>query len=192
MGLPEIRLFPKSAEAKPVKVRIIRDNATKEIMVVRGPIYPTAFHLRRTERNGRHPDRPPFLPAARRRDPSGSSLPRLAGRKAPPLILDLRGVLRRRERGSPPVPQPLRPRRPRPAPSRRRAGAKEILACPEAAPLEALPVILWIDQTTMGPAEIVAACLRESPQGQGRRRPDARVDGPPGTSIRCPAATPFS
>jgi carboxyl-terminal processing protease len=49
MGLPEIRLFSKSREAKPVKVRIVRENSTKEIMVPRGPIYPRSYTF--TEQN---------------------------------------------------------------------------------------------------------------------------------------------
>ncbi len=42
-GLSEIRLALKSPEAKPVKVRIVRDNETKEIPVVRGTVYAKPF-----------------------------------------------------------------------------------------------------------------------------------------------------
>ncbi len=43
----------------------------------------------------------------------------------------------------------------------KRGGVIDILACPEAAPLESLPLILWIAPSTMGPAEIAAACLHD-------------------------------
>jgi carboxyl-terminal processing protease len=159
MGLPEIRLFSKSREAKPVKVRIVRENSTKEIMVPRGPIYPRSFTF--AEQNGTagilavHHFHAPLVEDIRR-----ELLPRLSGRPGT-LVLDLRGsfegeneearkflnlFLKTAQAGS----------------FELKDGAKEILSCPDAAPLETRPVILWIDQTTMGPAEIVAACLHES------------------------------
>jgi carboxyl-terminal processing protease len=159
MGLPEIRLFSKSQGTKPVKVRIVHENATKEIMVPRGPIYPRSFTF--TEQNGTagilavHHFYAPLVEDVRR-----ELLPRLAG-KPGALVLDLRGAfegeneearrflnlfLKTAQAGS----------------FEMKDGAKEILACPDAAPLETRPVVLWVDQTTMGPAEIVAACLRES------------------------------
>ena len=42
-----------------------------------------------------------------------------------------------------------------------KAGEKEILASPEVPPLARLPLIVWINQGTLGPAEAVAAVLKE-------------------------------
>jgi carboxyl-terminal processing protease len=159
MGLPEIRLFSKSPEARPVKVRIVRESATKEIMVTRGPIYPRSFTY--TEQSGTagilsvHHFYAPLVEDIRK-----DLLPRLSG-KPGALVLDLRGCYEG-ENGEALKFLNLFLKTAQAGTFEKKDGAKEILACPDAAPLEARPVVLWIDQTTMGPAEIVAACLRES------------------------------
>ncbi len=43
-----------------------------------------------------------------------------------------------------------------------RKGEKEILSCPEVPELESLPLVIWVNQGTVGPAEAVAAILREN------------------------------
>ena len=159
MGLPEIRLYAKDPEAKPVKVRIVRDNATKEIMVVRGPIYPASYSF--SEQKGTagilavHHFYPPLV-----EDVKKGLLPRLAGRKDT-LILDLRRVFEGDNEEARKFLN-LFLRTDQAGLFEKKGGAKDILSCPEAAPLEALPLILWIDQGTMGPGEIVAACLHEA------------------------------
>lgn len=42
-----------------------------------------------------------------------------------------------------------------------RGGAKEILSAPGPAELEGLPLIIWLNQASLGPAEVVAAVLKE-------------------------------
>ena len=159
MGLPEIRLYSKDPEAKPVKVRIVHENTTKEIMVTRGPIYPRTFAF--NEQNGTagilsvHHFYPPLVDDVRR-----ELLPKLAGRKGT-LVLDLRGCFEGENEEAGKFLN-LFLKTAQAGAFEMKGGAKDILACPGAAPLEALPVVLWIDQTTMGPAEIVAAGLRES------------------------------
>jgi carboxyl-terminal processing protease len=159
MGLPEIRLYAKDAQAKPVKVRIVHENTTKEILVTRSPIYPRAFTF--TEQNGTagilaaHHFYPPLVD-----DIKKELLPKLAGRKGT-LVLDLRQCFEGENEEARKFLN-LFLKTAQAGVFEKKGGAKDILACPEAAPLEALPVVLWIDQTTMGPAEIVAACLRES------------------------------
>jgi carboxyl-terminal processing protease len=159
MGLPELRLYAKDPEAKPVKVRIVRENTTKEIMVTRGPIYPRTFTF--AEQNGTagilavHHFYPPLAADVRR-----DLLPKLAGRKGT-LILDLRGCFEGENEEARKFLN-LFLKTAQAGAFEKKGGAKDILACPDAAPLETLPVVLWIDQATMGPAEIVAACLRES------------------------------
>jgi carboxyl-terminal processing protease len=139
-GLSEIRLALKSPEAKPVKVRIIRANETKEIPVVRGEVYAKPFAF--AEQAGTSG----ILTVAHFHPPLVAELraglaPRLAG-KSLPLIIDLRSAFEGDNE------EALR-------------FVKETLACPEPAPLEGLPLILWIAPSTMGPAEIAAACLRD-------------------------------
>lgn len=43
-------------------------------------------------------------------------------------------------------------------------GAKEVLSSPEEAVLEKLPLVIWVNQATLGPAEIVVAVLQEMRQ----------------------------
>jgi C-terminal peptidase prc len=159
MGLPEIRLFAKDPEAKPVKVRIVHENTTKEILVTRGPIYPRAFTF--AEQNGTagilavHHFYPPLVD-----DIKKELLPKLSGRKGT-LVLDLRQCFEGETEEARKFLN-LFLKTAQAGTFEKKGGAKDVLACPEAAPLETLPVVLWIDQTTMGPAEIVAACLHES------------------------------
>lgn len=159
MGLPEIRLFSKAPEAKPVKVRIVHENTTKEIMVARGPIYPRSFTF--TEQSGTagilavHHFYPPLVEDVRR-----ELLPRLAG-KPGALIVDLRGSFEGENEEAGKFLN-LFLKTAQAGFFEKKDGTKDILACPDAAPLETRPVVLWIDQATMGPAEIVAACLRDS------------------------------
>ncbi len=159
MGLPELRLYAKDPEAKPVKVRIVRENTTKEIMVTRGPIYPRTFTF--AEQNGTagilavHHFYPPLVDDLKR-----ELLPKLAGRSGT-LILDLRGCFEGENEEARKFLN-LFLKTAQAGAFEKKGGAKDVLSCLEAAPLEALPVVLWIDQATMGPAEIAAACLRES------------------------------
>lgn len=48
----------------------------------------------------------------------------------------------------------------------RKGGAKEPLACPESPELDKLPLVVWTNQATLGPAEIVAAVLKEFRQAK--------------------------
>ncbi len=157
-GLSEIRLALKSPEAKPVKVRIVRDNETKEIPVVRGTVYAKPFTF--VEQSGTSGIltvahfHPPLVAELR-----AGLVPRLAG-KSLPLIIDLRSAY---EGGN---EEALRfvnlfAQAEKAGQIEKRGGVIDILACPEAAPLEGLPLILWIAPSTMGPAEIAAACLRD-------------------------------
>lgn len=157
-GLSEIRLALKSPEAKPVKVRFVRDNETKELSVVRGEIYAKPFGF--AEQAGTSG----ILAVAHFHPPLVAELqaglvPRLAG-KTLPLVIDLRAA----HEGS--NEEALRfvnlfVQTDKAGQFEKRGGVLEPLACSGPAPLEGLPVILWIAPSTMGPAEIAAACLRD-------------------------------
>lgn len=157
-GLSEIRLALKSTEAKPVKVRIIRNNETKEISVPRGLVHPKAFaYVEQAGTSGvlslAHVN-PPLVDELK-----AGLLPRLAG-KTLPLVLDLRfayeGDIEEARRFV-----NLFVRAAEAGRFEKKDGVTEAMACPDPAPLEALPLVLWVSQATMGPAEIAAACLKE-------------------------------
>ncbi len=159
MGLSEIRLYDKSPEAGPVKVRFIRENTTKEILVPRGSLYPRSFTY--TELTGTagvltvHHFYEPLVDDLRR-----ELLPRLEG-KPGTLVLDLRSAFEGRNEEAGRFLN-LFLKSPQAGYFEKKDGLKEALACPADAPLGSRPLVLWVDQTTMGPAEIAAACLRES------------------------------
>ena len=48
----------------------------------------------------------------------------------------------------------------------RKGGAKEPLACPDTPELDSLPLVVWTNQATLGPAEILAAALKEFRQAK--------------------------
>jgi carboxyl-terminal processing protease len=157
-GLSEIRLALKSTDAKPVKVRIIRNNETKEISVPRGRIHAKAFGY--AEQAGTSGVLSPahFYPPLVD-ELKADLLPRLAG-KSLPLILDLRfaceGDVEEARRFVNLFVQAAEAGR-----FEKKDGVAETLACPDPAPLESLPLVLWLSPATMGPAEIAAACLKE-------------------------------
>jgi carboxyl-terminal processing protease len=158
MGLQEARLYTKDLEAKPVKVRIVHDNATKEIVITRATIYPRTFTY--TEQKGTagiltvHHFYPSLVDDVKR-----ELLPRLAG-KTNTLILDLRRVFEGENEEARKFLN-LFVKTDKAGAFEKKGGIQETLVCPEPAPLEALPLVLWVNQATMGPAEIVAACLHD-------------------------------
>ncbi len=157
-GLSEIRLALKSVEAKPVKVRIIRDNETKEISAPRGRVYSEAYAF--SEQAGTSG----VLSLAHLHPPLVDELkaalpPRLAG-KTLPLVLDLRFAFEGDNEEARRFVN-LFVRSATAGQFEKKDGVKEAMACLDPAPFESLPLVLWVSQATMGPAEIAAACLRE-------------------------------
>ena len=157
-GLGEMRLALKDAEARPVKVRFIRRNATKDVQLTRADLYPQSYSF--AEEPGtagiltvRH-FYPPLVDEIRK-----AVVPRLA-RSAGPLILDLR-YAHEGDNGETRRFLNLFVRSDKAGWFEKKGGAKDILSCPDKADLESLSVILWIDAATMGPAEIAAAGLRD-------------------------------
>jgi len=152
----EIRL--KDPVGGKVKLRVIRDNATKELTVERASIYPAPFTVTPAKGTaGIVRVRHFFAPlAAEFRKSTAAALAAAAG----PIVLDLRdchegeiaeaaafvNVFLKSERvGS----------------FEKKGGAKDDLACPDAPALAAQPLVVWVNQATMGPAEIAAAALRD-------------------------------
>ena len=156
-SLSEINLYLKDVKAGPIKLRVIRDNSTKEIQAARADIYTRALTL--TVQDGTagvvrvHHLYPPAAA-----DFGKDILPRLRDAKES-LILDLRDChegdneearallnvfLKTESAGY----------------FEQKGGEKDVLSCPDSAPLAGLPVIVWVNQATMGPAEILAGVLK--------------------------------
>ncbi len=154
----EFRFALKNAEPKPVKLRLIHENATSEKTVDRFAPYPAPlawtaekgtsgivriFHLF------------PGTAAGFR----SSVLPKVAGRKET-LILDLRGC-REGEIEEARILVNLFVKNLRAGTVEKKGGAKTAWACPAEPVLPDIPLVVWVDPATMGPSEIVAAVLRD-------------------------------
>ncbi|MCX6559323.1 MAG: S41 family peptidase [Candidatus Aminicenantes bacterium] len=162
-GLSELRLALKSPEAEPVKVRVIRGNETKEFTVVRGDIYPKAFAFAEQAGTSGILTVAHFYPPLVDEIKAGLA-PRLAG-KTQPLIIDLRFAFEGDNEEARRFVN-LFVKAAKAGQFEKKGGVKEMMACPDPAPLESLPLILWTGPATMGPAEIAAACLRELRQAK--------------------------
>jgi carboxyl-terminal processing protease len=162
-SLSEIGLYLKDAAPSPVTLRVIRETTTKDIPVTRGDVYPKALTF--TAQAGtagilkvHHLYAPLAAEAAR------SVVSQLKGR-VQPLILDLRDC----HEGDPAVVQAflnLFVSGDKAGWFEKKSGEKAALELPQAALLGSLPVIVWTNQATMGPAEIVAAVLKDRRQAK--------------------------
>jgi carboxyl-terminal processing protease len=158
MSLLEARLALKSAEAKPVKVRIIKDAATQDIIVERKS--PAESPVRWSEASGG-----PLVLTVATTDGAAAALrgalsQRLRAAKGP-LVLDLRPCaegalseavklvnvfLKADNAGA----------------VEKRDGAQESLGCPEDPLAASVPLFVWTGPATLGAAEAAAGLLQES------------------------------
>lgn len=157
-SLSEIILALKDEEPRPVKLRVIRENTTKEVAVERGDVY--ARPLTWTSQEGTagivriHQLGAPLVAEFK-----ATAVPKLRGRKSP-LILDLRDC----HEGSVEEARAflnLFLKSDKAGTFEKKIGERSVLACPDAAPLDSLPLVLWVNPATMGPAELVAAVLKD-------------------------------
>jgi len=158
MSLEEVNLLLCDKEELPISLKILRDEKTIDVNVDRMPLYtePVAYSSQRGSSG--------IVRVARMTAPCVSEikakvLPALkTGKK--PLILDLRNCangdfeearqfinlfLKTESLGY----------------FEKKGGAKEVLAAPDEPLLANLPLIIWTNQGTLGPAEAVAAVFRE-------------------------------
>jgi C-terminal peptidase prc len=157
-SLSEINLYLKDIEKKVVKLRVVQDNATKEIPLERADIYPQIVSFAPLKDTAGivkiHHLYPPLI-----KEFKANLLPRLKSQKGP-LVLDLRNCyegdleealkflnvfLKSAKIGY----------------LEKRGGSKDFLACREEAGLENLPLVVWVNPATMGPSEMVAAVLKD-------------------------------
>ena len=154
----EFRFALKNTEPKPVKLRLIHENATSEKTVDRYAPYPAP--LAWTAENGTSGIVRIFhlFPGTAAKFKS-AVLPKVAGRKET-LILDLRGC-REGEIEEARILVNVFARNLRAGTIEKKGGVKTVWACPAEPVLPDIPLVVWVDPATMGPAEIVAAVLRD-------------------------------
>jgi carboxyl-terminal processing protease len=157
-SLTETVIRLKDAGTGKVKLRVIRDNSTREMDVERAVIYGKPLTLAAQKGTAgivRIPHLYPTLVAELKK----TVLPAVQG-SAAPLVLDLRDChegdiaeaaaflnifLKAEKIGW----------------FEKKGGAKEVLGCPGNPVLESLPLVVWVGPATMGPAEIAAGVLRD-------------------------------
>jgi carboxyl-terminal processing protease len=162
-SLSEIDSYLKDTAASTVKLRVIRENTTKEIPVTRADVYPRALtYAPQAGTAGILTIHHLYAPLAA--DLAKTVVPAVKALKAP-LIVDLRDC----HEGDPSVVAAFLNfflAGDKAGGFEKKNGEKEILALPNPAPLAGLPIVVWTNQATLGPAEIVAAALKDQRQAK--------------------------
>ncbi len=158
MSLVEIQIALKDKIQKPVKLRVLRGTGTLEVTVEREALFNAPFSFGSAEGTCGiltiHHLYPPLVKMVKEK-----IVPRIIAAGSP-LVLDLRNChegdvaeacrllnlfLRAQKIGY----------------FEKKGGQREYLSCPDRPELEKLPVVVWTNQATLGPAEIVAGVMRE-------------------------------
>src|SRR5512135_1676697 len=159
MSLIEVKLLLRgTADGKPVEIRVLRGNDTHNFSLSRAVLFPASYDFLR----------PAGEPARLRVHRFDAGLAEAAGREVGaafkgrkgPLVLDLRGC----QDGEIDEARKLANLFVKAADAGRfegRDGAKEAVTLPAEAPLGAVPIVIWVDPGTAGPAELAAGVLQE-------------------------------
>lgn len=158
LSMQEANLYLKDPEEKPVNLKILRAEDSEDITIERKIFQPGPF-LYTPQQNTSgivkiHSFRPPFSQQFREK-----LLPSLKDKKET-LIVDLRNC----SEGE--IDESLKfinlfLRSDRVGYLQNKNGDKEYLSCPDLPVLEELPLILWTNNATIGPAEAVAGILQD-------------------------------
>ena len=158
MSLVETNLYLKNKNEKSVRLRILRDNKTEEKTIERASLFKESISFTPAEGTSGilkiHRLYPPSVKKIKE-----SLIPRLRSAKNP-LILDLRNCFE----GDIQEAQKLINiflKAPQIGYFKRKEEPKDYLVCPDNAELKTLPLVVWTNQATIGPAEIVAGVLQE-------------------------------
>jgi carboxyl-terminal processing protease len=163
MSLVEANLYLKNKEAKPVKLEVLRGMKTEEVSIERKLLFEKASAISQVEGTSGilkiHHLYPPCVNSIRR-----EVLPALKSSKKP-LILDLRNCHEGEiDEGLELINLFLK------ADNigyfEKNRGAKATVSSPKDASLQRLPLAIWINQATIGAAEIVASVLRDMRQAK--------------------------
>jgi carboxyl-terminal processing protease len=158
LSLMEVNLLLADREGKPVDLKVLRGEKTMEFKLERALLHPDSVSFEA------HKGTSGILRISRISSPCVSEiktrvLPEL-GKGKGPLIVDLRNC----PEGSFEEAQKfinLFLKAQNIGYIEKRGEEKEILASPEDPPLAQLPLVVWINQGTLGPAEAAAAVLKE-------------------------------
>jgi carboxyl-terminal processing protease len=158
MSATEVKLLFRGKDEKPIDIRVLRGNETHNLTVPRARLFPAAFTFTRAAGEPARLRIHRFesgLAEALRRD----VVPALRGQKGG-LVLDLRDCqdgpideaaklvnlfVKTADAGS----------------FEGRGGAKETVSCPDEPALGTIPLVVWTDAGTTGPAELAAGVLQE-------------------------------
>jgi carboxyl-terminal processing protease len=158
MSLAEVKLLLRGKDAAPVSIRVLRGNDTHNFSVPRAALFPSAYtFLKPAGQPARlrvHRFEAGLAEAVRR-----EVGPALKGRRDP-LVLDLRSC----QDGPIDEAAKLVNLFVKAADAGRfegRDGAQERVSCPAEAALGAVPLVVWTDPGTAGPAELAAGILQE-------------------------------
>ncbi len=159
MSMVETYLYIRDKNAKPVKLKIIRDSATQEVNAERATLYEEPFFYTKSKgTSGVLKIHHLFSPCVRKI--KEDVIPYLR-REERTLILDLRNC----HQGDMEEARKLINiflKAERIGYFEKKGEAKEFLSCPDEAELEKLPLVIWTNAATLGAAEAVAAVLKES------------------------------
>ena len=158
-SLLEIRLALREIENRPVRLRVVAGMDTREIVVERALLSPKASEILPGDKDGLilkiHRFSPQLMDEIRK-----DHLPRLRGRKGP-LVVDLRDA----GDGDPDEALEflgLFVQGEKLGWFEKKGGAREIVTLKEEPALGRIPIAVWVNMGTMGPAEIVAGVLQEA------------------------------
>lgn len=157
-SLTETVIRLKDAGAGKVKLRVIRDNSTKEMDVERAAIYGKPLTLA-PQKGTAGIVRIPHLYPALVTEFKKTIVPALQG-GASPLVLDLRDC-HEGEVAEAAAFLNIFMKSEKIGWFEKKGGAKDVLGCPAGPVLENLPLVVWVGPATMGPAEIVAGVLKD-------------------------------
>ncbi len=158
MSLAETMLLLKGADEQPVKIRVLRGNETLDLDVPRALIFPKSFTFVRAAGK-------PAILRIHRFAPSLDSdlqrevLPALKNPKTA-LVVDLRNC-RDGELEAARKFVNLFVKTADAGQFENRGGVKQAVACPAEPELGTLPLAVWVNAGTAGPAEFVAGVLQE-------------------------------
>jgi len=163
MSMTEANLYLKNRDEKTIKLRILKREETKEVSVERTVLFEEPFSYAKAKGTSGilkiHQLYPPCVKKIRQ-----EIIPGLKPEKRT-LILDLRDC-HEGEIGEARKLINLFLRSPNIGYFETKGGTKEILSCPEDAELEKLPLVIWTNRATIGPAEAVAGVLKEFKRGK--------------------------
>jgi len=158
MSMTEANLYLKDRDKKTIKLRIFKIEETKEVNIERTLLFEEPFSFAKAKGTSGilkiHQLYPPCVRKIRE-----EIIPSLMPEKRI-FILDLRDCHEGDIEESRKLIN-LFLKSPNIGYFETKGGTKEILSCPDDAELEKLPLVIWTNQATIGPAEAVAGVLKE-------------------------------